>query len=825
MKEIGKGERVALAKLAVEHLERSQRPLRIAIDAAIWNFQNQAGQGGKNPALRTLFYRLLKLLALPIHPVFVYDGKNKPLTKRGKTVARYGSCISNEMSKKLIQAFRFPYHMAPGEAEAECAMLQKQGLVDAVMSEDVDAIMFGSTLTLRDWSKEATKHSKSPTHVSVLDAPRIKSISGLDPEGMILVALLSGGDYDEAGVTGFGLALACEIARAGFASDLLDLVRQDDEDGLREWRERLQFELETNESGYFKRKHKSVRVPDSFPNRRVLSYYMSPAVSPKTELPRLERKWAQSWEDKIDVQALRNYAAETFDWSYKPGAWKFVRVTAPALLADGLRRGDTRGHIRSIEQITEQRKHFVSDGIPELRVTVVPADVVGLDLDAEEDSPEYLETLAAEETHDVAETCEADGESLPPNPSEKRKTPPWSPYETEKMWIAETIVSLGAWEHVQRWRQIQKEIETDPKKFATRKCRSQNKARKQEPTGAIGAGALMSYVIRSKPGGEGALSGGTRAPSSPRLKGRIGAGQLSSASAKRTANSSTTSGSCSLHDFFKPTKNRLVLETNHSKAVVAEDSPLDRKDFFTIEDGRSTEVGLATFGESSSSPTASSSWGNAGSAVKKSIMTKQGQIPTTRQALTTKSPFLTTAKSSLEKVTTVNCARGQLPEESILILSSPIHKMAELTKTNDIETDGVEVFTETENVLSSVTQRKRRAKKDRRAELPSPVSSPICTRRPIENLMPPLVDEQNSGSAGGATSRRTTDPAVISPGINPSLSTKILSACQTHVHAIPRSSLPGTWKEVECESNPNSECSAQGPIRAPRVSIIDLTSG
>ncbi len=187
------------------------------------------------------------------------------------------------MSKKLIQAFRFPYHTAPGEAEAECARLQSKGLVDAVMSQDVDAIMFGSTLTLRDWSKEASKHNKSPTHVNVLDLPRIKSLSGLDPEGMILVALLSGGDYDEAGVAGIGSRLACEIARAGFGSDLLELVRKSDEDGIREWRERLQFELETNESGYFKVKRKSIQVPDTFPDRKILGYYLNPAVTPDDE--------------------------------------------------------------------------------------------------------------------------------------------------------------------------------------------------------------------------------------------------------------------------------------------------------------------------------------------------------------------------------------------------------------------------------------------------------------------------------------------------------------------------------------------------------------
>jgi Holliday junction resolvase YEN1 len=141
---------------------------------------------------------------LPIHPVFVYDGKNKPLTKRGKTVSGYGTCIPNEMSKKLVQLFRYPQHTAPGEAEAECAFLQKHGIVDAVMSQDVDAIMFGSGVTLRNWSKEATRGNKTATHVDVLRSSEVREKSGLTPEGLILVALLSGGDYDSDGVPGFG---------------------------------------------------------------------------------------------------------------------------------------------------------------------------------------------------------------------------------------------------------------------------------------------------------------------------------------------------------------------------------------------------------------------------------------------------------------------------------------------------------------------------------------------------------------------------------------------------------------------------------------------
>ena len=433
---------MALAKLAVEHLERTQRPLRIAIDAAIWNFQTQAGQGGKNPALRTLFYRLLRILALPIHPLFVYDGKNKPLSKRGQTVSRYGTCLANESSKKLVEQFRFPWHAAPGEAEAECARLQQQGLVDMVMSQDGDAIMFGSRATLRNWSKEGARGNKEPTHVDVLDLQKIKDGPRLDPDGMILVALLSGGDYNQQGLPGFGVHVACDIARGGFGTDLLNAVKSNDDNDLREWRERLEYELETNESGYFKKRHKTLKIPESFPDRTVLSYYTDPAVSTPDLLKTLEAKWIAEWDAEINVQELRSYASHTFDWQYKPGAWKVVRSLARPLLAQRLQNGVADHLIRSSTQIHERREHYTMGGIPELRVSAAPIDIVGLDLDSEQDSPEYLELMEAEQD---ADNDGDDGDDIPAStqsPS-KPKKPRWNPYQLEKMWIPETLVELG----------------------------------------------------------------------------------------------------------------------------------------------------------------------------------------------------------------------------------------------------------------------------------------------------------------------------------------------------------------------------------------------
>ena len=524
LKEIGKGERVALAKLAIDHFEKHKRPLRIAIDAAIWNFQNQAGQGGKNPALRTLFFRLLKLLALPIHPVFVYDGKNKPLTKRGKTVSRYGTCVPNELSKNLVARFQFPHHTAPGEAEAECAFLQKNGIVDAVMSQDVDAIMFGSSMTLRDWSKEGTKGNKTPTHVNVLSLTRIQQTTGLNPAGMIMVALLSGGDYHE-GLPGFGPALSCSIARAGFGDDLLGLVENNDDEGLQEWRQRLQYELETNESGYFAKRHKTLKVPPDFPDRAVLSYYLEPAVSRLDALKKLEARWLQWWAKEIDVPALRDYVGMTFDWLYKGGARKLIRCLAQPLFQHHLKTRNVDTDSFTTKDVGDRRQHFINDGTPELRLSVVPAEVVGIDLDAEEENPEFAEldeeAGGDDEMPESNREASVDTYQEPSSPTKRRQRPPWDPHVAEKWWIPEHLLRIALPRLLQSWEQEQAEIRADPIKFATRKCRQQakpNTKASRKIDQSMKAGALKDFLNVVKSSETSRLNVSSSQPSLPQAR-------------------------------------------------------------------------------------------------------------------------------------------------------------------------------------------------------------------------------------------------------------------------------------------------------------------
>ncbi|KAL2834919.1 hypothetical protein BDW59DRAFT_1101 [Aspergillus cavernicola] len=503
---LGPGERISLSKLAVTHLERTSRPIRVAVDISIWLFQVQAGRGGKNPELRTLFYRLLKILALPIHPLFVYDGKDKPPFKRGKIVSgrSYGNAPIIQLSKILIDLFRFPRHDAPGEAEAECSRLQMAGVVDAVMSNDVDALMFGSESTIMNFSKESGSGSGAATHVTCYkmgngDTSNVK----LDRSGMILFAMLSGGDYLPSGVPKCGSKLAAEIAKAGFGSDLLEVIEADGAEldaRLSEWRDRLQYELEENESGYFQTKHKVVRIPAAFPDRTILSYYAKPVVSSEQAIESLKYRLRNAWDRDVDVTQLRQFTANAFEWNYRSGARKVIRLLAEPLVSYRLRLGQhplASGRPRLsnsiapiLEKVYKSRSSFSTDGLTELQFDMVPIDIVGLDLLAEEPNPP-LPSQGTVASGDEEDDGEGEAEVVPQSPTKKRTTKRYDPYSSEKIWVFETLASIGVPEVVEDWKKEQTAKQSAaPKKTTNRKV---GPRRRKELDPGMKQGSILKY--------------------------------------------------------------------------------------------------------------------------------------------------------------------------------------------------------------------------------------------------------------------------------------------------------------------------------------------
>ncbi|KAJ9293033.1 hypothetical protein DTO271G3_8168 [Paecilomyces variotii] len=519
---IGPGDRIALSRLAVAHLERTSRPIRIAVDISIWLFQVQSGRGGTNPELRTLVYRLLKFLALPVHPLFVYDGRHKPPFKRGKAVGgrSYGSAPIIGLSKTLIDLFKFPRHDAPGEAEAECARLQKAGVVDAVMSNDVDALMFGSTLTVMNFSKEKSSGTAAATHITCYRTREEEGMPPnvpLDSDAMVLFALLSGGDYLPSGVPKCGSKLAAEIARAGFGSDLLDIIRSgatDAEVKLDEWRTRLQYELDENESGYFQTKHKAVKIPETFPDKEILSYYANPVVSSDEEVEVLRQRLANAWDREIDALELRMFAAEFLDWKYRSGARKIVRCLAeplvsyrlrlqkPATVLQGYGSFVPNATTPTAQRVYKSRTHWSTDGLPQLQMEMVPIDVVGLDLEAEEPNPPLPQQQQQEVqgSEDVIDEEDSDSEAEAQAPGSQQPAKFYNPYEPMKIWVLETLAEIGAPSAVDTWRREQLKKTTAPKKkakSASTKGTSATRGKKTIDPG-MKPGSLFKYYSTTK---------------------------------------------------------------------------------------------------------------------------------------------------------------------------------------------------------------------------------------------------------------------------------------------------------------------------------------
>ena len=71
----------------------------------------QGTRAGENPAIRILFYRLCRLLTLPIIPIFVFDGPDRPKVKRGVNVKTGKSHWLSLPFKKFIEVFGYLWYM------------------------------------------------------------------------------------------------------------------------------------------------------------------------------------------------------------------------------------------------------------------------------------------------------------------------------------------------------------------------------------------------------------------------------------------------------------------------------------------------------------------------------------------------------------------------------------------------------------------------------------------------------------------------------------------------------------------------------------------
>ncbi|CAK9028673.1 unnamed protein product [Durusdinium trenchii] len=212
---------------------------RLAVDASGWMYQFlsivrtgaaaenlQNNQGAATSHLQGFVFRALKLLEAGVHPVFIFDGKPPEMKTavnraRRKTrehaaeehaeavatgassetvykAASRSTVVTKEHSehtKELLRAMGLPVVEAPGEAEATCAQLCKEGHVYAAVTEDMDVLTFGSPRQIKNLFDVEGSRARQPKPAHEIDLERVLQCLSYTQDQFIEFSILCGCDY------------------------------------------------------------------------------------------------------------------------------------------------------------------------------------------------------------------------------------------------------------------------------------------------------------------------------------------------------------------------------------------------------------------------------------------------------------------------------------------------------------------------------------------------------------------------------------------------------------------------------------------------------
>uniref|UniRef100_A0A8C9RI17 Zgc:110269 n=1 Tax=Scleropages formosus TaxID=113540 RepID=A0A8C9RI17_SCLFO len=177
----------------------------IALDTSIIlsQFRSAVPQLGKLSHLTGLFFRTLHFLEHDIKPVFVFDGTPPAQKKNEVSMQAAESLMTSDPvlfstdsphiqdCKRILQLLGVPCIQAPGDGEAFCAQLVKEGKVHAVASEDMDTMPFGSELLIRQFD------AKKEGDVMEYSLSKLLDILQLTHKEFVDLCILLGCDYCE----------------------------------------------------------------------------------------------------------------------------------------------------------------------------------------------------------------------------------------------------------------------------------------------------------------------------------------------------------------------------------------------------------------------------------------------------------------------------------------------------------------------------------------------------------------------------------------------------------------------------------------------------
>jgi hypothetical protein len=358
---------------------------------------------------------------------------------------------------------------------------------------------YSPSINLTGNHKHATKnadgrvdgnHSTIYTSTDILAHPSVQLTRG----GLILIGLLSGGDY-HAGLSRCGPGIAHGLAKCGFGDELLEatqsLTRAELPEFLARWREGLRNELRTNSRGRLVSKKPSLAkiIPDSFPDIDVLLSYTNPITS-ATDAGARRTHTPPRWDREPDLAKIGHLCELHFEWGLKDIIIKrFRTVLWPSIVLRALRRSALEKDTKTVAQpprmtgshqdvlgtpskllarhfsfmalradnedddsdlrdlivkIHSSRMHAYTDGILEYRLEVAPAQLVRLASAGIQGLRKPADTTYDVLPSDSEDSDEGDDEGARGGANGKKKRrgngPPPEPDSHLRMWMPECMV-------------------------------------------------------------------------------------------------------------------------------------------------------------------------------------------------------------------------------------------------------------------------------------------------------------------------------------------------------------------------------------------------
>ncbi|KAM9817503.1 DNA excision repair protein ERCC-5 homolog [Neosynchiropus ocellatus] len=320
------------------------------------------------------------------------QAEQSSLREQKQQQERMANTVTGQMyleSQELLSLFGVPYLVAPTEAEAQCAALDRADQTNGTITDDSDVWLFGG----RHVYKNFFSQNKYVEHYQYSD---LKNQLGLDRAKLINLAYLLGSDYTE-GVPGVGYVTGMEILNEFPGSGLEPLLQFSTWWSEAQEKKRLVADPRDTK---VKRKLRDLKLQPGFPNPAVAQAYLDPSVDQSDS----SFSWGRPHLDMIKeyyltvfLNTAATFCQSRFGWSSR----KTEETLQPVMKQMNLQQTQLR--IDSFFRLEQQEKQAIKSQRLRRAITCMKRKETGREEEEEDTEADKLSPSMCKKGHVVDE--------------------------------------------------------------------------------------------------------------------------------------------------------------------------------------------------------------------------------------------------------------------------------------------------------------------------------------------------------------------------------------------------------------------------------------